>query len=139
MHTRAQRTRSALLAACAAAVLSGAFALTTTSFASAQSQGSGCFVNGREVPDTIGISGTSGNDRIDCSNAPKQQAIFGGSGNDTIIGSRFNDGIRGQQGNDTISGGGGNDFLIGNAGFDSCDGGSGTDTASSCESVGAIQ
>jgi peptidyl-prolyl cis-trans isomerase B (cyclophilin B) len=51
--------------------------------------------------------------------------VFGGSGNDLIIGSPTNDAINGSQGNDTISGEAGNEFLRGGKGNDLISGGVG--------------
>lgn len=137
---RAQRIRTAVLAACAAVALSGAVAATTTSSAMAQSL-SGCFLNGRELfsfQADSGIGGTNGSDTIDCTNSPRARTVFGRNGNDTITGSRFNDTLHGEFGNDTIRGRAGNDFITGDSGTDQCSGGSGTDTANNCETVTSV-
>lgn len=53
--------------------------------------------------------------------------VFGGFGNDTIIGNEFNNELRGNNGNDSLKGGNGTDTLIGGAGNDTLvGGGSGT-------------
>ena len=56
------------------------------------------------------------------------EEIWGGSGNDTYIGSANADTIYGWNGNDTISGAGGDDFLYGESGNDTLEGGAGADT-----------
>lgn len=67
------------------------------------------------------------------------EKVFGGSGNDTIVGNTSANIIHGGLGNDTITGGGGRDYLAGNNGNDNfiqgylhgndtLDGGSGVDT-----------
>lgn len=55
-------------------------------------------------------------------------SIDGGSGNDTITGTKFADDLRGGVGNDTLNGGDGNDTLTGGAGLDIIFGGGGADT-----------
>ena len=64
----------------------------------------------------IKIFGGNGND-----------CILGGSGNDTIHGSNGADTIFGNAGNDCLSGGNGNDVLYGGAGNDTLTGGNGKD------------
>jgi Ca2+-binding RTX toxin-like protein len=54
--------------------------------------------------------------------------VDGGAGDDTIIGSQFNDDLRGGDGNDQLFGGLGNDVLTGGAGNDMLHGGAGDDT-----------
>lgn len=112
----------------------------------AQAADSGCFLNGKPVPDfqaNSAVIGTSAADVIDCSASPKGRNIFAGNGNDQVIGSAFADTVHGEFGNDTLNGRGGNDFLSGEAGDDSMNGGTGTDrcvgqggtdTGVSCES-----
>ncbi len=53
--------------------------------------------------------------------------IYGGAGNDTLIGNRKANLIKGGAGNDHISGGGGTDNLYGNGGRDVIKGGGGAD------------
>jgi len=69
--------------------------------------------------------GTDGDDMIVTN--PRDNAIFGGKGNDTIkagdghdvvFGGEDNDWLNGGVGNDTINGGAGNDTLIGGSGAD---------------------
>lgn len=64
------------------------------------------------------ITGTGGNDTIDCSASTANLTINGQGGSDTI---------KGGSGDDTINGGGGNDNLYGNGGNDTISGGSGND------------
>ncbi len=90
---------------------------------------------------TISVFGQAGNDsiRLDEANGPLPAAqLFGGSGNDTLVGGSGNDALHGQDGNDTLSGGAGADFLLGQSGddvmfggndADQMFGGSGNDTA----------
>jgi Ca2+-binding RTX toxin-like protein len=54
-------------------------------------------------------------------------SIFAGGGDDSIVGSRFEDVIDGGSGDDTIKGGGANDFIHSNTGSDLINGGNGTD------------
>jgi Ca2+-binding RTX toxin-like protein len=55
------------------------------------------------------------------------ESIYGGAGNDALIGSDRANTIYGYGGNDTINGGGGEDSLYGYAGNDTIDGGAGDD------------
>jgi Ca2+-binding RTX toxin-like protein len=57
------------------------------------------------------VTGTSGNDTIDCGGANPGKTINGNAGNDTITGTGFVDTINGDPGNDTLTGGVGNDAL----------------------------
>ncbi len=74
------------------------------------------------------ITGTSGNDTIDCSNSTANLTISGLGGNDTIIGGTGDDTIDGGPGDDTITGGPGNDTIQGEGGEDTIEGGDGNDT-----------
>ncbi len=78
----------------------------------------------------IQVFGQSGNDTISLNEAngslPKAN-LFGGTGNDTIIGGSRNDQIFGEAGNDTLLGKGGVDSLFGGAGSDTLTGGTGDD------------
>src|SRR5262245_15879821 len=79
---------------------------------------------------SISVFGLSGNDtiRLDETNGPLPgAAMFGGSGNDTLIGGSGNDALHGQDGNDQLSGGAGEDFLLGQSGNDVLSGGDGRD------------
>jgi Ca2+-binding RTX toxin-like protein len=78
----------------------------------------------------IQIFGQSGNDqiRLDETNGALPVAhMFGGSGNDVLIGGSGADALHGQEGNDQISGGAGDDFLFGQSGADVIFGGDGAD------------
>jgi len=84
--------------------------------------------------------GGSGNNTIDLSTqfvTPEGFYVDGFDGDDTIMGSKYEDDIEGGNGNDTIYGGGGsdrieggdgNDYMNGGKGMDSMHGGSGNDT-----------
>jgi Ca2+-binding RTX toxin-like protein len=79
---------------------------------------------------TISVFGQGGNDaiRMDETNGPLPAAqLFGGSGNDTLIGGSSNDALHGQDGNDTLIAGGGDDFVLGQSGNDVLLGGDGVD------------
>lgn len=54
--------------------------------------------------------------------------VWGGHGDDTIVGNEANNGLIGYDGNDTISGGGGDDFIRGGDGADIENGNAGNDT-----------
>lgn len=56
-----------------------------------------------------------------------------GDGRDMVFGGRGNDTILGEEGRDFLFGGRGNDDLDGGSGPDFCHGGRGSDTAVSCE------
>lgn len=96
------------------------------------------FVNGNAIDDDptvantdlIRVNGGDGNDSItiDETNGPLPAAqIFGGDGNDTLIGGSGNDKLSGQDGNDSLSGRGGDDALSGGSGNDFISGGAGND------------
>lgn len=71
---------------------------------------------GRELNVTLNIYGGHGNDHI-----------VGSAGNDQLFGQKGNDRIFGLAGNDRIDGGSGNDFLSGGEGHDRIKGGPGND------------
>jgi Ca2+-binding RTX toxin-like protein len=74
--------------------------------------------------------GQSGNDTItlnQASGALPAANLFGGSGNDTLVGGAGNDMLFGQSGDDTLLGLGGNDLLFGGAGNDTLTGGDADD------------
>ncbi|HUI94912.1 MAG TPA: calcium-binding protein [Xanthobacteraceae bacterium] len=78
----------------------------------------------------IDVFGQDGNDTIalDESNGALPAAqLFGGNGNDTLIGGSGNDLLFGGAGNDVLQGKGGNDLLFGGVGNDTLIGGSGDD------------
>jgi hypothetical protein len=74
------------------------------------------------------VTGTIGDDTIDCTNASPGKTIIGGDGNDTITGTAFNDVITGGDGNDTVTGGPGDDTIDAGNGNDTVTGGPGNDT-----------
>ncbi|WP_199443516.1 calcium-binding protein [Umezawaea beigongshangensis] len=76
--------------------------------------------------DTV-VTGTPGNDTIDCGGTNPGKTINGNAGNDTITGSDFNDTINGGDGNDTLTGGTGDDTLNGGLGIDTISGSAGND------------
>jgi len=73
------------------------------------------------------ITGTSGNDSINCSGSTSNLTIDGQGGNDTITGGSGDDVINGGDGNDVINGGGGNDTISGGEGDDTINGDAGDD------------
>jgi Ca2+-binding RTX toxin-like protein len=78
----------------------------------------------------IQIFGRGGNDRLsinETNGALPRANLFGGTGNDTLIGAAAADGLFGQAGNDTLLGNGGVDSLFGGAGHDVLTGGAGND------------
>jgi hypothetical protein len=84
-----------------------------------------------EDVDQIVVHALGGNDHVHVGGwfygTAKDAVIFGGDGNDHLIGSRGNDVIVGGAGNDHIYGGRGRDILIGGEGRDKVDGGSNDD------------
>jgi autotransporter-associated beta strand protein len=82
---------------------------------------------------TLVIYGSSGSDLIDASGFAKDGMllrIYGGDGNDTLLGSRYADLLDGGTGNDILNGGGGDDTLLGGAGNDGLSGYTGNDVLS---------
>lgn len=84
---------------------------------------------------SLAIYGSDTHDCVDLSGVtlagfPNLAAVhvFGGAGDDEIIGSEFGEVLNGNMGNDTISGGNGHDVLLGGGGNDSLSGGNGHDT-----------
>jgi Ca2+-binding RTX toxin-like protein len=78
----------------------------------------------------IQVFGTGGNDTIkldETNGALPGAQLFGGAGNDTLIGGSGTDQLFGGAGNDTLIGGAGNDLLFGGAGDDVLTGGTGSD------------
>ncbi|TPQ32104.1 calcium-binding protein [Bradyrhizobium guangdongense] len=78
----------------------------------------------------IDVFGQAGDDTIslnEANGALPSAHLFGGTGNDTLIGGSSADMLFGQAGNDTLRGQGGNDLLFGGAGNDTLDGGTGDD------------
>lgn len=97
-------------------------------------QGDG-YVSGTTGDDLIDVNYTGdpegdhvdNNDAILFGEAPNDDIIFAGNGNDTVIGGLASDLIYGGTGNDVIQGGSGNDLMEGQEGNDILFGGSGTD------------
>ncbi|WP_027520187.1 calcium-binding protein [Bradyrhizobium sp. WSM1417] len=78
----------------------------------------------------IQLFGQGGNDTIavdETNGAMPAVQLFGGDGNDTLIGGSGNDLLFGQAGNDTLLGKGGDDLLFGGDGNDTLIGGAGND------------
>jgi uncharacterized delta-60 repeat protein len=75
----------------------------------------------------VRVCGEDGNDVINAENAKVRMELFGGRGNDQIIGGKLNDVLCGGDGNDTIFGRGGNDLVCGGAGSDDLHGVAGDD------------
>jgi Ca2+-binding RTX toxin-like protein len=97
--------------------------------ATSASAAPGCVVSAGVTQNANTVTGTGGNDTIDCTSADRAKTITGG-GNDTITGTAFADKIDGGTGNDTLTGGNGDDTLTGGAGSDTLTGGPGADTLS---------
>jgi Ca2+-binding RTX toxin-like protein len=78
----------------------------------------------------VQVFGTGGNDTIsvdEANGAMPAVQLFGGAGNDTLIGGSGTDQLFGGAGNDTLEGKGGNDLLFGGDGNDTLIGGAGND------------
>jgi Ca2+-binding RTX toxin-like protein len=78
----------------------------------------------------VQVFGLAGNDSItldEANGALPAANLYGGSGNDTLIGGSAADMLFGEAGNDTLLGKGGDDRLFGGAGDDTMTGGVGTD------------
>jgi Ca2+-binding RTX toxin-like protein len=78
----------------------------------------------------IQVFGRGGNDSIaldETNGALPKADLFGGAGNDTLIGGSGNDLLFGGAGNDSLLGKGGNDLLFGGDGNDTLIGGTGDD------------
>lgn len=73
------------------------------------------------------VTGSPGNDTIDCGGASPGKTINGNAGNDTITGTVSDDTIDSGDANDTITGGAGNDTLNGGLGIDTISGSDGND------------
>lgn len=86
-----------------------------------------CIVSSGVTQNETSVTGTTGDDTIDCSAASPGKTIDGLAGNDTITATQFDDIVTGGDGNDTITGLGGNDTLDGNGGNDTVSGGEGND------------
>jgi Ca2+-binding RTX toxin-like protein len=81
---------------------------------------------------SIQAFGLAGNDTITISEingALPKAKLFGGGGNDTLIGGSGADQVFGQSGDDDLQGKGGSDFVFGGSGNDELTGGDGDDLA----------
>jgi hypothetical protein len=74
------------------------------------------------------VTGSNGDDTIDCGGTNPAKTINGNGGDDTITGSDLDDTINGGDGNDTLTGGTGADSLNGGLGIDTISGSEGDDT-----------
>ncbi len=80
--------------------------------------------NGNTVLDSLSgfekglLLGGGSPNRMDASLAGLPVTLFGGGGNDVMLGGNQADSLDGQGGNDTVTGGAGADFLLGGAGND---------------------
>ena len=121
MNMHHHRIRTGLLAGTAAiaiGLVSGASAAYATP----------CVVGPGVTQTTTTVTGSPGNDTIDCGGTTEGKTITGMGGNDTITGTDYADTISGGDGNDTITGGTGDDALDGGLGIDSISGSAGSDT-----------
>ncbi len=83
----------------AAIMIPCGFSSATAAYAS-----SNCVVGPGVTQTATTVTGSSGNDTIDCTSADPGKTINGNGGNDTINGTNFDDTINGNDGNDTITG-----------------------------------
>jgi hypothetical protein len=120
-HLHHHPIRSSLLATMVAAV--GLFGGGV-----AAAQASLCVVGPGVTQTETTVTGSPGNDTIDCGGTTPGKTINGNAGNDTITGTDFNDTISGGDGNDTLTGGTGDDSLNGGLGIDTVSGSEGNDT-----------
>jgi hypothetical protein len=119
------RLRSGILAGTAALAIGLPIALL--SGATAAYAATPCVVGPGVTQTDTTVTGSPGNDTIDCGGTNPGKTIDGNGGNDTITGTAFDDTINGGDGNDTITGGAGNDTLNGGLGIDTISGSAGND------------
>jgi Ca2+-binding RTX toxin-like protein len=101
----------------------------TTLFSGGQvARADGCTFSAGVTQNATTITGTGGNDTINCSGAGHGHTINGGGGADTITGSNSADTINGEGGGDTLNGGGDNDVIDGGTGNDTINGQAGNDS-----------
>ncbi|MCA1684336.1 MAG: hypothetical protein LC708_04355, partial [Actinobacteria bacterium] len=86
-----------------------------------------CVVSAGVTQTATTVTGTPGDDTIDCTNASPGKTIDTFGGNDTITGTRFDDVITSGDGNDTVTGLGGNDVIAAGEGNNTVTGGEGND------------
>jgi Ca2+-binding RTX toxin-like protein len=106
--------------------------------ASSASAASNCVVGPGVMQDATTVTGSGGNDTIDCTSADPGKTINGNGGNDTITGTSFDDSLNGGDGDDTITGGVGNDVLTGGNGMDTLTGSAGNDRLSGPDTDSAV-
>ncbi len=106
--------------------------------APAASAATNCDVSSGVTQTATDVTGTSGNDTINCTSADSSKAIKGNGGNDTITGTNFNDTIDGGTGDDIITGGAGRDTLTGGSGTDTVNGSDGNDVLTGPSNDGAV-
>ena len=95
--------------------------------ATSASAASNCVVGPGVTQTATTVTGSPGDDTIDCTGRDPGKKINGNGGNDTITGTSFNDTINGGDGNDTLTGGPGNDTMTGGDGDDTLTGSDGKD------------
>ena len=96
-----------------------------------------CVVSAGVLQTGTVVTGTPGNDTIDCGGTDPAKTINGLGGNDTITGSAYDDTVDSGDGNDTITGGTGADTLSGGLGIDTISGSAGNDTLIGASSDGS--
>jgi Ca2+-binding RTX toxin-like protein len=121
-HVHQHRIRSSLLAGTVV------MAIGLVGAATAAQAAVPCVVGPGVTQTDTTVTGSPGNDTIDCGGTNPGKTINGNGGNDTITGTDFNDTINGGDGNDTITGGTGDDNLTGGLGIDTISGSAGNDT-----------
>lgn len=85
--------------------------------------------NSKPNIDKVDVKLLAGNDKFTTDgNVNAKITVAGGTGNDSITGSKNADVLRGEDGNDTLSGASGNDSLDGGNGADALSGSGGSDT-----------
>jgi Ca2+-binding RTX toxin-like protein len=124
-HRRYRRPGSRMLAGIAALAI--ALPLTLFSGAAAAWAAVPCVVGPGVTQTDTTVTGSPGNDTIDCGGTNPGKTINGNAGNDTITGTAFDDTINGGDGNDTLTAGAGNDTLNGGLGIDTISGSDGND------------
>jgi Ca2+-binding RTX toxin-like protein len=89
---------------------------------------------------SIVMNGFAGNDALRlAATLNKPAAIFGGSGNDLLIGGAASDKLFGASGNDVLIGNGGNDVMDGGFGADNMFGNAGIDEATYATRVAGVK